>query len=95
MFSLYCNSILKDISLKKNIDIMNTSSFIRIFLKKPRGFPGLDLANTRLSSGNLGVFSDFFQNSNEKWSKVNKKWLLECKNTFSIRLCKQKLISEL
>ena len=74
---------------------MNTSSFIWIFLKKPRGFPGLDLANTRLSPGNLGVFSDFFQNSNEKWSKVNKKWLLEYKNTFSIRLYKQILIFEL
>ena len=68
---------------------------MRIFLKKPQGFPGLDLANTRLSPGNLGVFSDFFQNSNEKWPKMNKKWLLECKKTFSIRLCKQKLIFEL
>ena len=64
--------------------MMYKSPFMRIFLKNTRGSPG-----------NLGAFSDFFQNSNEKWSKVNKKWLLEYKNTFSIRLCKQKLISEL
>ena len=67
--------------------------------EKSSGFPrppiSLDLANTRLSPGNLGAFSDFFQNSNEKWPKMNKKWLIEYKNTFSIRLCKQKLIFEL
>ena len=51
------------------------------FSEKSSGFPrpplSLDLANTRLSPGNLGVFLDFFQNSNEKWPEMNKKWLLE------------------
>ena len=65
---------------------------MKIFLKKARGFPALYKANTRLYPGSLGAFSDFFQNSNEKWPKINENWFLDYKNTFSIRLCKQKLI---
>ena len=62
------------------------------FTEKSTGFPSPHSANTRLSPGNLGAFSDFFQNSTEKWPKMNKNWFLGYRNTFSIRLCKQKLI---
>ena len=42
------------------------------FSEKTPGFPSPHSANTQLYPGNIGAFSDFFQNSNKKWSKVNK-----------------------
>ena len=45
--------------------------FRKILLKKNMGFPSSHSANTRVSPGNIGFFSDFFQKSNEKLPKTN------------------------
>ena len=65
------------------------NSYIRVIRRKLINYPANDgarsaiafcrsifemlSANTRLSPGNLGFFSDFFQNSNETWPKMNEK----------------------
>ena len=58
--------------------VQNDQKYYYIFLcedfsEKAPGLPRPFIGNTRGSPGNLGAFSDFFQKSNEKLSKMDKK----------------------
>ena len=58
--------------------VQNDQKYYNIFLceefsEKAPGLPRPHFGNTRGSPGNLGAFSDFFQKSNEKLTKMDKK----------------------